>query len=152
MGRSDHLTQLMAALAGELGLQALEFDEDQMCMLQGESGMSLALLLHDSEQSLGLAAGIYPMPEANRAALCEKLLKMNFLLLETQGSTLSIDEEGKEVVVCRQVELTALEPEAFVHQILAFLMKCSELREQIMDLNLTPPGAAPQGSELWISG
>jgi len=143
---------LMAALAQALELDGLAFDEDDMCMLQGENGMSLALLKQEGDQALTLAASIYPLQDATRAALCEKLLKMNFLLLETQGSTLSIDEEGQEVVVCRQLALPGLEPEAFVDQILDFLLLSSRLREQLMDLQL--PGTSPslRDSGNWISG
>jgi len=149
---TQELTPLLNRLAQELGLDGLTLDEDGMCMLQGENGMSLALLAHASGQSMTLAASIYPVQDATRAALCEKLLKMNFLLLETQGSTLSIDEEGQEVVVCRQLALPGLEPEAFVEQILDFLLLSSRLREQLMDLQL--PGTSPTltGSGNWISG
>ncbi len=143
---------LLAALAQELGLEGLEFDEDGMCMLQGENGMSLALLAQDTARSMTLAASIYPVQDATRAALCEKLLKMNFLLLETQGSTLSIDEEGQEVVVCRQLSLEDLPQETFVDQILDFLLLSGQLREQLMQMPLTGAGHSPQPGGNWISG
>ena len=143
---------LLAALAQELGLEGLEFDDDGMCMLQGENGMSLALLAQDSGQSMTLAAGIYPLQDATRVALCEKLLKMNFLLLETQGSTLSIDEEGQEVVVCRQLTLEGVAPEDFVDQILDFLLLSGHLREQLMQMPLQGPGQPLVPSGSWITG
>lgn len=150
MSRSEHLEQLMGALAHELNLEALEFDEDNMCMLHGEGGMSLALLLHESDQWLSLAASIFSMPDTDRAALCEKLLKMNFLLLETRGNTLSIDEEGREVVVCRQLELAGLQPPEFVQAILNFLMLCSDLRDQLTATG--QPLDAQGSSQGWIIG
>lgn len=149
---SQDIENLMHALARELELDALAFDEDDMCMLQGENGMSLALLRQDSGHALTLAASIYPLQDATRAALCEKLMKMNFLLLETQGSTLSIDEEGQEVVVCRQMTLPGLEPEAFVDQVLDFLLLSSRLREQLLALQLPGTGPSIRDSSTWISG
>ncbi len=143
---------LLPALAKELNLEGLEFDEDDMCMLQGENGMTLALLRHESGESLTLAASIYPLQDATRAALCEKLMKMNFLLLETQGSTLSIDEEGHEVVVCRQLVLSGLDPEGFIDQILNFLLLSSHLREQLMDLQLPAREAQLRDGGNWILG
>lgn len=147
MSWSEHLEQLMGALAHELDLEALEFDEDNMCMLHGEAGMSLALLLDESDQSLSLAARIISIPDTDRAALCEKLLKMNFLLLETRGNTLSIDEEGREVVVCRQLALAGSHPAEFVQQVLNFLLLSSDLREQ-----LTPVPGATEAKGNWIAG
>lgn len=152
MVRSEHLDQLMGALAHELGLEVLEFDEDNMCMLQGQESMSLALLMHESGQSLSLAAGIYPIHDTHRTALYQKLLKMNFLLLETQGNTLSIDEEGQEVVVCRQLELAALKPPEFIQQLLTFLISCSHLRDHLMATSLVQPDGAAPVSGAWIAG
>ncbi len=149
---TQELTPLLNRLAQELGLDDLTLDEDGMCMLQGENGMSLALLAHASGQSMTLAASIYPVQDATRAALCEKLLKMNFLLLETQGSTLSIDEEGQEVVVCRQLPISDQEPDDFVEAVLDFLLVSGQLREQLMALPLTGTGSADRLAGSWISG
>jgi hypothetical protein len=149
---TQELTPLLNRLAQELGLDDLALDEDGMCMLQGENGMSLALLAHASGQSMTLAASIYPVQGATRAALCEKLLKMNFLLLETQGSTLSIDEEGQEVVVCRQLTISGQEPDDFVEAVLDFLLVSGQLREQLMALPLAGTGSSDRLAGSWISG
>ena len=146
------IADLLSALAQALNLEGLAFDEDDMCMLQGENGMSLALLAQASAQSMTLAASIYPLHDATRSALCEKLMKMNFLLLETQGSTLSIDEEGQEVVVCRQLALPGLAPEDFVDGVLDFLLLSSRLREQLMALQIPNVGPSTRDGSSWILG
>lgn len=149
---TQELTPLLNRLAQELGLDDLALDEDGMCMLQGENAMSLALLAHASGESMTLAASIYPVQDATRAALCEKLLKMNFLLLETQGSTLSIDEEGQEVVVCRQLSISGQAPDDFVQAVLDFLLVSGQLREQLMALPLASSGSSDRLAGSWISG
>lgn len=144
MASHTHGQDLLTALAKELKLDSLAFDEDNMCMLQGEDGMTLTLLLHEDQSSLTFAAGIYLLSNSNnRNALYEKLLKMNFLLLETQGATFSIDEEAQEVVLCRQLQIESLDAAHFLDFVFDFLVLTSWLREQLMQWP-TAPTSSPE--------
>jgi hypothetical protein len=100
-------------LAALIGIDSLALDEEGMCNLEYQGKVNLTLIVPRGSGALYLSASLGPVPAGDRAAFYERLLKLNFLVLDTNGATLALDDEAREVHLCYALNLDHFNEEGF---------------------------------------
>ena len=131
--------QAVAVLAAESQVSDLAPDVDGLVQLEYDSTIMLTAFSPDGSEALYLAASLMELPQPVDARFYERLLKMNFLLLDTRGATLSLDEEGRQVHLCLCVPFESLSDDALSRIISGFLETALSLQSAL--------AAAPTGGD-----
>lgn len=106
-------SDLLQNLGQVIGLPGLNFDEHGTCRL--EVGGNLLIDLEHTAQDglLHLYAVVGTLPETGRDAIYEKLLAANLFGAGTQGASLAVDIDERQILLCRQFPEDQLEPPEF---------------------------------------
>lgn len=133
------LEEGIGLLGALLGDETLALDEAGMCSLSHQDGFVTMLIAEPESGMLLLSAQLLELPPSGREALLAKLLRLNFLGMETGGAALAIDEDERHVYLCHSVPLQRVDAKALVAVIGNFIDVAAGLRPQL----LSGPGAAP---------
>ena len=79
------------------------------------------------------------LPQPVDAGFYERLLKMNFLLLDTRGAALSLDEEGRQVHLCLCVPFDSLSDDALSRIVSGFLETALSLQSALSSIPKQAP-------------
>jgi len=140
---------MLRELAVEREAEGLELDESGICEFNYKDQIPLMVMCPASSDTLYLASGIIDAPpEERRLALYEKLLQMNFLLLDTNGTAFSVDESTGRIVLCYSRSLEGMHHKDFGKIVTNFLAVSEKLKQQIaahleMDVPEKTTGAPP---------
>lgn len=149
---TDAVTECLAVLAHEMGAPALELDEQGCCALEHGDGYVFTLIAPEGGQLVHLSSRLMDVPVTGREGFFARLLRLNFLQMETSGATLSIDEEGEGVYLCYSLLRDGLQSERLLTIVANFLSSSSRLSTQL-HADDTGPGQDPAaGSSAWIAG
>ncbi len=132
-------------LAELIGLSSLEFDDSGMCMLQWKDDLILSLIAPRGSGAVYFSAGLGPVPPGDREAFFERLLRMNFLLLDTNGAALSLDDESREVHLTYVLDLSHFSPETFPDLVANLLRTADRLKSAMHASRSPPPSTRPDG-------
>ena len=100
--------------------------------------IDFALQLTTDQSHLLLHSVVGMARESDDAELFRKLLRLNYLGIETQGATLALDETGVNIVLWISLPTADLGPARFDQVIGSFL----DLSERIAGTILVPPSAS----------
>lgn len=117
-------------LAALIGVDSIALDEGDMCTLDYQDQVSLTLIAPEGSGTLYLSACLGPVPAGDRTAFFERLLKMNFLLVDTNGAALSLDDAGREVHLCYALDLAHFDEEAFPNLVGKMMETALRLRKE----------------------
>ena len=120
------------AIAAQLGTGTLEQDDDGLVQLEYNGGITLTLFSPADSGALYLAASLLELPTVTSPAFLERLLQMNFLLFDTRGATLSIDEDGRQVHLCLCLPFALIDETSLSGLIVGFLETANELKTKLM--------------------
>lgn len=113
---------LLRALGERLGLPGLAFDEaSRTCALAFDRRLTVRLALDEPAGALVMFAVLGEPPAAARAALCEAMLRGNYLWRATAGATLSLDPEDGSALLARASPLAGLDAAALEAALTAFV-------------------------------
>ena len=145
---SDVVVECLVALSQEMGVPALQLDEQGCCALEHGDGFVFTLIAPVGGQLVHLSSRLMDVPAAGREAFFARLLRLNFLHMETSGGTLSIDEEGQGVYLCYSLLRDGLQGDRLLTVVANFLATSSRLHAQLGGAEPGPgsdPAAARQG-------
>lgn len=130
MDQDPTVQDYLSALGSFFGAEQVSLDEDGLCQFQHESGFSVTLIWQGDEvRTFTLSSDVAEVPSAqNRLDLYARLLRLNFLLIETGGATLAVDEDEKIVFLCRELQVHGLEEEQFVSAVAHFMVQSADMR------------------------
>src|SRR3982751_2821962 len=97
--------QLLRAYAQIIGVANLRFDAGGCARLEFGDSAAVNFEIDPSRESIHLYAVLGPLPAADPAGLCRRLLEGNLFCAQTRGATLAIDAVRQEALICRRVEL-----------------------------------------------
>lgn len=122
--------EAVAILAAE-SQQDLSPDADGLVQLECESDMTLTAFSPDGSQALYLTVSVMELPQPVDPAIYERMLKMNFLLMDTRGAALSLDEEGQQVHLCLCLPLEWLNAEALSGAVSGLIETASRVQAEL---------------------
>ena len=130
MDQSPTVQDYLSALGSLFGAEQISLDEDGLCQFQHESGFSVTLIWQGDEvRAFTLSSDVAEVPaKEDRLDLYARLLRLNFLLIETGGATLAVDEDEKIVFLCRELPVSGLDEEQFVAAVAYFMVQSAEMR------------------------
>jgi hypothetical protein len=120
------------AIAAQFGLDNLEQDDDGLVQLEYNGGITLTLFSPAQSSAIYLAASLMELPTVTSPAFLERLLKMNFLLLDTRGAALSIDEDSRQVHLCLCLPFALIDETSLAGLVVGFLETASQLQSELM--------------------
>jgi hypothetical protein len=131
MNEREILESGLQRVAQLMGIPALELDADGMCTLEYRGEVSLTLIAPQGSGALYLSAALGLPPAGDRLAFYERLLQLNFLLLETHGATLALDDQAHEVHLCYALDLEHYDEERFAGLVGNMLERAARLKSEI---------------------
>jgi len=116
-----------------VGAERIELDEQGLCQFQHQSGFTVTLIWQgDAVNAFTLSSDVLQVPSPDqRASLYSRLLRLNFLLIETAGSTLAVDEDERYVFLCRELSLNGLDEMQFLERVAGFMIQAAEIRAEL---------------------
>lgn len=119
-------TKVLSALAQELGLSALRFDEEDTSGFALDQKMVIDLHLDRVTEEVVIGVTFGAMPEGrDDAGFLRRLLEANYYWRLTQGGTIGLDEKSGALTLCYRVPLPMQEP-AQIGEIVAKLAGAAE--------------------------
>ena len=118
-------------LASLIGASEVVLDDGGMCHLEYQGQVSLTLIAPRGSGALYMSASLGPVPAGDRATIYERLLKLNFLLLDTNGATLALDDDAREVHLCYALNLDHFDEDRFPPMVGNMLERALSLKEEI---------------------
>ena len=133
MAADDLIDACLSELSAETGLGALSLDEQGCCSLDHSDGFVFTLMAPDGGDLVHLSSRLLDVPASGRQAFYSRLLRLNFLLLETSGASLSIDEDEEGVYLCLALVRATLSAQHLLRVIANFLASSGRLRARLLD-------------------
>ena len=113
-------------------LQAYGVDEfNGACAFTWKESIEFGLELTADESHLVLQAVVGSAGEADDAGLFRKLLRLNYLGIQTDGATLSLDETESNVVLWVALPVDSLDPGEFDRCVGSFLDLSERISQSI---------------------
>ena len=103
---------LLRALGAEVGIPQLELDGTGCCTLAFDE-VIVNLELDDEAQELFLYASLGSVPDGAPASFYRELLDGNLFWKDTGGATLSLDREGRRVILLQTLSLDRISEAGF---------------------------------------
>lgn len=160
MNEREILETGLQRLAELMGSPTLELDADGMCTLEYRGEVSLTLIAPQGSGALYLSAALGQPPAGDRLAFYERLLQLNFLVLDTHGATLALDDQAREVHLCYALDLEHFDEERFAGLVGNMLEQAARLKSEIHRAGdptnpalapaLTHESRRPDGRDPWI--
>jgi hypothetical protein len=129
----DLIDACLSELSVQTGLDALSLDEHGCCSFDHSDGFVFTLMAPDGGDLVHLSSRLLDVPASDRQGFYSRLLKLNFLLLETAGASLSIDEDEEGVYLCLALVRASLSAEHLLRVIANFLASSGRLRARLLD-------------------
>jgi len=145
MHENLEINELLGSLAESMGVSHLKLGENHMCIFQYKESLDFLIMVPPMGESVYLAATICKINPESKGELYERVLTMNFLLMETRGTTFAIDQESMSIVICYERSLKSLTRETFPDLVGNFLITAEELKQKLEEV---PPKT--HGSELFL--
>ncbi|CAK0773011.1 putative Type III secretion system chaperone [Gammaproteobacteria bacterium] len=146
-------TEILSSYLKEIGKRTglrLELDEDGLCGLECENGLTCGIVLIE-ESRIGFFSPMLELGDRNKAALFEYLLGRNLFSLEPVGAALGYDEDREEVIFCLPLATETLTADSFAEKLGLFITAAGRLKaeigEYVQDSGDTT--AAPKMDGLW---
>lgn len=113
-------SELLAALAEEIGLDGLEPDESNMVHL-GAEGTALTIVYEQESRNLVVFSEVADLPLEGREAFYAEALRANWLFQGGAGATLAICPETDALALNQAWPIDGLDAETFVGALRNFL-------------------------------
>lgn len=133
---------LLAALAGEIGLDGLEPDESNMVRL-GAEGTALTIVYERESRNVVVFSEVADLPREGREAFYGEALRANWLFQGGAGATLAICPETGALALNRAWPIDALDAETFVGAVQSFLVQLWRWRKLADDWRGAKDAEAP---------
>ncbi len=101
------MQNVLSEFGTSIGIPGLEPDAEHRCNLMFDD-VAVSFELGAGEESLYIYALLGPVPETGAEAVYADLLRANYVLDDTGGSTLGVDPETGGIVLIRSERLDAL--------------------------------------------
>ena len=145
MNERDTLAPGLQALADLIGLPDLKLDESGMCTLQWNDDVLLSLIVPQGAGAVYFSVSLGPVPPGDREAFFERLLRKNFLLLDTDGATLALDDESREVHLTYALDLNHFSPETFPDLVGNLLQTAERVKSEVHAAGTPVPSLRSEG-------
>ncbi len=146
------MNEAMVALADQLGLEPLSPDEDGLFQLEYDERLTLTAFSPTDSDALYLAASLIEVPDHADAVFFQRLLKLNFLLIDTRGAALSLDDEGRQVHLCLCMPFDLINPDRLSGMVSGFLETALQLQDQLQSQGASSTvSEIPLGSSPFIT-
>ncbi len=118
-------------LAEDLDAEGLAFDADGFISLDFKDRFVFSLVCPDGSPILYLNSDIAAVPNGARLPFIECALKLNYLLLESRGGALGLNEDGDRISYTYGIVLDRIEEEDLIAVLDRFLESSLHLQEQL---------------------
>ena len=120
-------TQLIGEWLRDYGVE--EFDGG--CTFTYKDLIDFSLELSTDESHLVLSSVVGELPAGRDPEILCRLLRLNYLGIETRGATLSIDESESNIVLWISLATAMLDPELFEQSVQVFLDVSERLSQAV---------------------
>ncbi|HOG52094.1 MAG TPA: type III secretion system chaperone [Lentisphaeria bacterium] len=132
------LEQLLAQWSQQAGLQLERQPESRELLVRLPGRLCLSIELIAEPPSVLLSSVLGPMPAQGCLELLTELMAANCRFAGTDGATIGLDIENDTVVLARQYDFAALNPDALRQAVKSFTEVGEQLRRTIADRGLLP--------------
>lgn len=101
--------RVVAEFGALLGMPGLRLDEQRHCSLLFDRRHRLAIACDSASGRLVLHCAVGPLPPGAGADTLSTLLRANYLWRGTQGATLSLDPDGRQITLMSALPLQGLD-------------------------------------------
>jgi hypothetical protein len=122
---------LLAQLSASMGGSPLTLDRSGICVFKFKDKIEFLLLAPPASESIYMAATLCEVVEDTKAELYEKVLKMNFLLMETAGASLALNDQSRSIVLCYERPRASFSSGKFPEVVSSFLATAERLQQQL---------------------
>ena len=144
------ITPWLLELGDELDVGDLAPDAQGVCTFSHHWLFELNIAAADDEPLLQLYAPILAVPERNRLLLFRTLLEFNLLGQKTNGTTLSLEPDGKSVVLSYAHPVELLDYTAFANLVRNVLDIATDLQRQLEQLKNAEVDSKAEDQQKWI--
>lgn len=136
--------QLLLDLGQTAGLtQPLRFDAQGCARLVFDTSLAIDFERDDDARVLQVYSVLGPLPAEGREALYRRLLEANLFGAATSGSTLAVDGNTQEVVLCRTVDVDEMGGPAFVQLVERFVATADDWKKLLLSGGGVNPSVPP---------
>jgi hypothetical protein len=121
----------LECLSTQIGIERWEPDEDGLYQLDYDERLTLTAFSPPESAALYLVSSLIAVPEHVPASFFQRLLQMNFMLLDTRGAALGIDDEGRQVHLGLSVPLALVDENKLPDLFSGFLETSLEIQAQL---------------------
>jgi hypothetical protein len=139
-------TEALHCIAAEIGIGSPVPDNDGIVQLDYDGRLALTMFIVGSPPVMCLSASLSELPAEAGVSLFRELLKKNFLLLDTRGGALSIDDEAGQVHFCQHVSMEAIVPDQLLKAFASFIETGLTLQDELRDWDHEQGKAAAESS------
>jgi hypothetical protein len=103
------------------GLADLRLDHDSRCAVRTATELVVVAELAKNGDDLFFYAKVGMSPDTNREIFYRRLLVINFMLLETRGATLCVDDAEDDVLLVERMVMDELDEHSFAERWAVFI-------------------------------
>jgi hypothetical protein len=149
VNETKKLNQFLYELGGSLGVQGLQLNDDHLCAFEYKGLFELIVMSPPLSETLYLASVMGNVEEAWKIEIYEKILEMNFLLMDARGCAFSVDPGSPRVVLCYAQGLHSMDATSFMNVVGNFIETSEKMHAEISGfidgLRRRSPEGSPQG-------
>ncbi|MEO2034330.1 MAG: type III secretion system chaperone, partial [Planctomycetaceae bacterium] len=122
MPEDNAAQSLLDDVAQQIGVGPLKLDAvHSSCNLNYQDRFEVSIVAPPYSDDLYLAAPIIDIDPDKKLELFERVLQLNYLVLETDGATFAIDDESAQLILCAAFSLQDLTAEQLVKHLENFI-------------------------------
>ena len=131
MEERETVEALLTSLAEKTGIGPLDLDDSGVCQLEYDEDLRLFVEHPSGSPLLFLHSPVCSLSADSGAAFLRRLLAMNFLMLETRGCTLAVDERANTVSLCYGGFIDGLEADTLYSLLGNFVEAALAVRDKL---------------------
>lgn len=128
-----NIEQATQLLASHMGIFSWEPDEDGLYQIEYDTRLALSVFSPPDSGALYFASSLIDIDDQAPIEFFRRLLQMNFLLLQTRGASLSIDDEGRQVHLCLSLPFDLLDERKLPDLMSGFIETSLEVQARLLD-------------------
>jgi hypothetical protein len=121
----------IAELGQEAGINDLKLNEHHVCAFRYGKDLEFIIELPPGSPIVYMYSPMVDVPQENKEAFFDKLLKANFFCLETNGATFSIDERSNRIVLSYGQPIDQIDNLIFKNIVGNFLETAEQWKERL---------------------
>lgn len=131
MNSREQIDHFLTELGAKLGISNLCLNEEGLCAFTYLNAFDFIIEVPESGNTVAMHSPLMSLKEIGNETLYKKLLILNFLGIETAGTTFAINQDTQEIVLCYRHPIEHLESTSFENLVGNFLEIAEEFWLQL---------------------